>query len=95
MIRDVADGGYPQGSPHRGRSQIPQLWAYKHTFVQTQPQRDPLRYGPVEAGIDSLRKASLYIREKLGNAYTMITLSERAFLDAQGQTVLLLPSPGR
>ncbi len=92
LIRDVMMEAIRRDLPTAVDPKYHNFWAYKQVTL-FKPNLKEIRAqvpGPVEASLDSLGKASLYIREKLGNAYTMITLSEKGlFLDAQGKTALL------
>ncbi|MBK8044349.1 MAG: carbohydrate kinase [Haliscomenobacter sp.] len=96
LIRDVMMEAIRRDLPTAVDPKYHNFWAYKHVTL-FKPNLKEIRAqvpGPVETHLDSLQQASLYIREKLGNAYTMITLSEKGlFLDAQGKTTLLPTQP--
>jgi len=64
------------------------FWAYKHVTLFKPNLKEIRAQVPrkVEVNMDSLNEASDYINSKLGNQYTMITLSEKGlYLDTRKQ----------
>ncbi|MCB9292084.1 MAG: carbohydrate kinase [Lewinellaceae bacterium] len=72
------------------------FWAYKHATLFKPNLKEIQAQLPfrAEAELASLRKAAGYIREKLGNPYTLITLSEKGiFYDGNGAGEILPTHP--
>lgn len=67
------------------------FWAYKHVTM-FKPNLKEIRSQlpePVLAEENSLRKAAENVRQKLGNQYTLITLSEKGlFIDHNGESLM-------
>lgn len=67
------------------------FWAYKHVTM-FKPNLKEIRSQlpePVLSEESSLRKAADYVRQKLGNQYTLITLSEKGlFIDHNGESLM-------
>jgi rfaE bifunctional protein kinase chain/domain len=61
------------------------FWAYRHVSLfkpNLKEIRESLPF-PIRPELEDLKKASAYIRQKLGNAQTLITLSEKGlFMDS-------------
>lgn len=72
------------------------FWAYKHVTL-FKPNLKEIRSQlamPLDATQDSLAQAAAYVRQQLGNQYTLITLSEKGlFIDKNGENHLLGTRP--
>ncbi|MCB0707720.1 MAG: carbohydrate kinase, partial [Saprospiraceae bacterium] len=72
------------------------FWNYKRVTLfkpNLKEVRDSLAFSVIASKV-SLSQASDYIREKLGNQHTLITLSEKGlFIDSADETVLLGTKP--
>ncbi|MEZ4988541.1 MAG: PfkB family carbohydrate kinase [Saprospiraceae bacterium] len=73
------------------------FWAYqgvtlfKPNLREIQQQMD----GKVQANLESLQQAAHLIRTRLGNPYTMITLSEKGLFVADTQKAVIIPTRPR
>lgn len=73
------------------------FWEYKRTTLfkpNLKEINQSLPY-PIYANLESLQKATTHIQQKLGNQYTMITLSEKGIFSQQGKDGKILPTHPR
>lgn len=73
------------------------FWSYKHVTL-FKPNLKEIKDqvpGPVAPNLASLRRATLHIREQLGNQYTVITLSENGLYYHDGRQDAIVPTQAR
>ncbi len=72
------------------------FWEYKHVTL-FKPNLKEIRSQmstAVQAELHSLKETATYVRSKLGNQYTLITLSEKGlFIDKQGESLMVGTRP--
>ncbi|MFN7117946.1 MAG: bifunctional heptose 7-phosphate kinase/heptose 1-phosphate adenyltransferase [Saprospiraceae bacterium] len=72
------------------------FWEYKHVTL-FKPNLKEIRgqmTTPVQAELNSLKNTAHFVRSRLGNQYTLITLSEKGlFIDNRGESLILGTRP--
>lgn len=91
VIRAIMLEGVKRDIPTAVDPKFKNFWAYKHVTM-FKPNLKEIRSQlpePVLTEETSLRKAADYVRQKLGNQYTLITLSEKGlFIDRNGESLM-------
>ncbi|MCB9082189.1 MAG: carbohydrate kinase [Lewinellaceae bacterium] len=96
VIREVVLEAVKRDIPTAVDPKFRNFWAFKRVTLfkpNLKEIREQLPQG-VEPNEASLQAAAAAIRKKLGNQYTMITLSDKGlFLDLQGESILVPTQP--
>ncbi|MDX1939513.1 MAG: PfkB family carbohydrate kinase [Saprospiraceae bacterium] len=91
IIRAIMEEAIKRGIPTAVDPKFKNFWAYKHVTL-FKPNLKEIRNQmpePILAEAASLHKAAGFVREKLANQYTLITLSEKGlFIDDNGESLL-------
>lgn len=93
MIADVILEAVKRDIPTAVDPKAKNFWAYKHSTLfkpNLKEIRAQVKFS-VEPNIASLRKAAEYIKTKIGNRITLITLSEYGLFIADGQREEVYP----
>ena len=96
VIRQVMLEAIKRDIPTAVDPKFKNFWAYKHVTLFKPNLKEirsqlPVEVLPEEA---SLRRAAAYLREKLDNAYALITLSERGlFIENEGESLMVGTRP--
>lgn len=96
IIRGITLEAVKRDIPTTVDPKFKNFWEYKHVTL-FKPNLKEIRSqmtAPVLPALDSLRNTADHIREKLGNQYTLITLSEKGlFIDNQGESLMVGTRP--
>lgn len=96
VIRQIMLEAIKRDIPTAVDPKFKNFWAYKHATLFKPNLKEirsqlPVEVQPEEA---SLRRAAAYLREKLDNAYALITLSERGlFIENEGESLMVGTRP--
>jgi len=96
VIREVILEAIKRDIPTAADPKFDNFWAYKQVslFKPNLKEIQAQLPTPVEAELQSLKKAAGQINGRLGNQYTLITLSEKGvFYDGKGQSEVLGTHP--
>jgi D-glycero-beta-D-manno-heptose-7-phosphate kinase len=96
IIRGITLEAIKRDIPTTVDPKFKNFWEYKHVTL-FKPNLKEIRSQmttSVLPALDSLKNTASYIREKLGNQYTLITLSEKGlFIDNQGESLMVGTRP--
>ncbi|WP_020539123.1 bifunctional heptose 7-phosphate kinase/heptose 1-phosphate adenyltransferase [Lewinella cohaerens] len=94
LIQQVMQEALHRGIPTAVDPKYDNFWAYRDVTLfkpnlrEIQQQIDP----HLEANLSSLKKAAAEVNKRLGNAYTMITLSEKGVFVAGNELSEIIPT---
>lgn len=97
VINDITLEAIKRDIPTAVDPKFHNFWNYKHVTL-FKPNLKEIRAQvpmPVETTLASLQAASKYIRSRLGNQYTVITLSEKGLFYENGAQAAIVPTQER